>query len=209
MTFSERIRNLRIDYKLTQKELADKINSSASKIGMWEAGKRDPGTDDLIILCEIFNVSTDYLLGNTDIKRPYQIPTRKKGVKIPVLGRVAAGVPVEAIEDIEDYEEITPEMAAKGDYFALKIHGTSMEPKFSEGDVVIVRKQSDLESGNIGVIIVNGSDATVKKVIKQENGIMLIATNQSVFPPQFYDNKTVNELPITILGRVVELRAKF
>ncbi len=100
-------------------------------------------------------------------------------------------------------------MASKCDYFALKIKGKSMEPKFSENDVVIVRKQPTLESGEIGVVVVNGCDATVKKVYKQENGISLIALNQDVFAPKFYDNKEIEELPVKILGKVVELRAKF
>jgi repressor LexA len=118
-------------------------------------------------------------------------------------------MPIEAVEDIEDYEEIPEAMAARGDFFALRIQGKSMEPKFSDGDVVIVRKQDDIDSGEIGVVIVNGSDATVKKVMKQENGIMLVATNQVVYPPKYYDRKAIEELPVRIIGRVVELRAKF
>lgn len=78
MNFSDRVKSLRTELNLTQKELANKINSSASKVGMWEAGKRDPGTDDLIILCEIFNVSTDYILGNSDIRNPYESKQEKK-----------------------------------------------------------------------------------------------------------------------------------
>ena len=119
------------------------------------------------------------------------------------------GIPISSTQKISDYKEITSEMDSKGDYFTLEIRDSSMEPKFSEGDVVIVRKKSDINSGDIGVVIVDGSDATVKKIIKQENGIMLIASNQSVFPPRFYDNKAINDLPVKILGKVVELRANF
>lgn len=135
----------------------------------------------------------------------------RKGHKIPVLGKVAAGIPIEAIEnyDSDEWEEIPEEMATSADYFALKIEGKSMEPKFSEGDVVIVKKQDDVESGEIGVVIVNGSDATVKKVVKQDNGIMLVASNQSVYPLKFYDINSVENLPVRIIGKVVELRAKF
>lgn len=109
---------------------------------------------------------------------------------------------------IIDYEEISMAMASQGEYFALRIKGKSMEPKFSDGDVVIVRKQEDLESGEIGVIIVNGCDATVKKVIKQENGILLIANNQEVYPPKYYSRSDIENLPVRILGRVVELRGE-
>ncbi len=132
----------------------------------------------------------------------------KTGVKIPVLGKVAAGVPIEAIEDVLDYEEITNEMASNGDYFALKINGQSMEPKFSEGDVVIVRKQEDIECGDIAIVLVNGQDATCKKVLKYDNGISLISTNPA-FSPMYYNAEQVEKIPIRIIGKVVELRAKF
>ncbi|MDW7668045.1 MAG: XRE family transcriptional regulator [Bacillota bacterium] len=134
---------------------------------------------------------------------------KTKGVKIPVLGTIAAGIPIEAVEDVEDYEEISSELSSTGEFFALRIKGESMEPKFSEGDVVIVRKQEDIESGEIGVVIVNGSDATVKKVMKEDNGIMLVGTNPQVYSPKFYNSKQIVELPIKIIGKVIELRAKF
>ena len=86
-----------------------------------------------------------------------------KGVLIPVLGYVRAGVPIEAVEEILDYEEISQEQARTGEFFALKIKGDSKEPKISEGDVVIVRKQSTVENGELAVVLVNGDDATVKK----------------------------------------------
>lgn len=87
-----------------------------------------------------------------------------RGVRIPVLGRVVAGIPIEAVEEILDYEEITPELAATGEFFALKIRGHSMEPRMMEGDVVIVRKQEDVESGDVAIVLVNGNEATVKRV---------------------------------------------
>ncbi len=132
----------------------------------------------------------------------------RKGTKIPVLGRVAAGVPLEAVEEILDYEEITPEMASAGDYFALMIQGNSMEPKMSEGDVVVVRRQSDVDSGNVAVVLVNGGDATVKRVLKRENGIVLQPTNPS-HEPLFFTFDEIKALPVVVIGRVVELRAKF
>ena len=132
-----------------------------------------------------------------------------RGVRIPVLGRVVAGIPIEAVEEILDYEEITPELAATGEFFALKIRGHSMEPRMMEGDVVIVRKQEDVESGDVAIVLVNGNEATVKRVKKQEEGITLIATNTSVYEPHFYSNKEIKNLSVQILGKVVELRGKF
>ena len=133
----------------------------------------------------------------------------ENSVKIPVLGYVAAGIPIEAITDILDYEEIDPSMIKDGsEYFALKIKGDSMEPKISNGDVVIVRKQEDCDSGQIAIVCVNGDQATCKKILKQSTGIMLVPFNPA-YETVFYSNEDILEIPITILGRVVELRAKF
>lgn len=152
-------------------------------------------------IANYFEVSVGYLLGEEEKKK-------KVGVKIPVYGNVAAGIPIEAWEDILDYEEIDEDMAQYGEYFALKIKGDSMEPKISDGDVVIVACQSDVDSGQIAIVLVNGNEATCKKIKKTPEGVYLISTNPE-YDPMFFNNKEIEELPIRILGRVVELRAKF
>ena len=119
-----------------------------------------------------------------------------------------AGIPIEAVQEILDYEEITPEMAAQGEHFALQVTGNSMEPRFQEGDVVIVRRQPDVDDGNIAVVLVDGNDATVKTVRKHKNGISLVAMNPS-YTPMFFTNDEILELPVSIIGKVVELRGKF
>ena len=133
---------------------------------------------------------------------------QNRGVRVPVYGNVAAGIPIEAITDIEDYEEISQEMAEKGEYAALRIHGDSMEPKMSDGDVVIVRLQETIESGETAIVMVNGGDATCKKIMRTDEGIMLVSTNPK-YAPMFYSNKQIEELPVRIWGKVLELRAKF
>ena len=130
------------------------------------------------------------------------------GIRIPVLGRVQAGIPFEAVEEILDWEEISPEMAATGDYFALRIRGQSMEPRMCDGDVIIIRKQSDVDNGDIAVVLVNGFEATVKKIKKTESGVTLIPSNPA-FDPIFYANDEIKELPVQVIGKVVELRAKY
>ena len=132
----------------------------------------------------------------------------RKGVVINVLGRVAAGIPIEAIEDVIDTEEITEELASTGEFFGLQIHGKSMEPRMKEGDIVIVRKQDDAESGDIVIAMVNGDEATCKKLIKHEQGISLVSFN-SEFEPMYFTPIDIQEKPVKIIGRVVELRAKF
>lgn len=199
--FSERLKQLRAEFGFTQKELADKVNTSKSSINMYERGEREPSLEMLKTFASLFQVDMNDLLGNL-----YSPP--KKGVKIPVFGQVIAGIPIEAIQDILDYEEISEEMASCGEYFALQIRGDSMEPKFSEGDVVIVRRQPDVDSGDIAIVLVNGDEATIKKVRKRPDGVMLIPSNPD-YEPLFYNNQQIEELPVCILGKVVELRAKF
>ena len=205
-----KLKKLRKNRGMTKAELGKALDISPSAIGMYEQGRRIPDISTLKKISSFFSVSVDYLiennLQNDANKTP---PSSGKGIRIPVLGRVVAGIPIEAVEEILDYEEITPELAATGEFFALKIRGHSMEPRMMEGDVVIVRKQEDVESGDVAIVLVNGNEATVKRVKKQEEGITLIATNTSVYEPHFYSNKEIKNLPVQILGKVVELRGKF
>lgn len=202
----KRLKMLREEKGLTQKDLAEKLSLTPKAISFYELGSREPSGDALIRMAHILGTTTDYLLGNSTTKEADQKVGR--GVRIPVLGRVVAGIPIEAVEEILDYEEITPELAATGEFFALKIRGHSMEPRMMEGDVVIVRRQDDVDSGDVAIVLVNGDEATVKRVKKQEDGITLIANNISVYEPHYYSNKEIEELPVRILGKVVELRGK-
>ena len=201
-----RVKELRKQKHITQEELGKVLDIQKAAISKYENGRAEPSTEVLKKMSAYFGVSIDYLLGNSPAKLSAQ--TLGRGVRIPVLGRVVAGIPIEAVEEILDYEEITPELAATGEFFALKIRGHSMEPRMMEGDVVIVRRQDDVDSGDVAIVLVNGDEATVKRVKKQEDGITLIANNISVYEPHYYSNKEIEELPVRILGKVVELRGK-
>lgn len=192
--------------KISQQELASFLGVTQATLSGWENEKYEMDNKSLIACAEHFGVSVDELLGISSS----DIPTlsRSGAVKIPVLGKVAAGIPIEAVEDILDYEDITPEMANGGEYFALRISGNSMEPRMRDGDVVIVRKQEDVDSGSVAIILVNGDDATCKKFVRHDNGVSLISLNPA-YPPMFYTNEEIENKPVRILGRVVELRAKF
>ena len=203
-SIGERIKDARKSAGLTQLELAKKTDLSRSYIGDIEKNRYNPSVSTLQLIATATNTPLENLLPSTKTASP-----KGRGIRIPVLGRVVAGIPIEAVEEILDYEEITPELAATGEFFALKIRGHSMEPRMMEGDVVIVRKQEDVESGDVAIVLVNGNEATVKRVKKQEEGITLIATNTSVYEPHFYSNKEIRNLPVQILGKVVELRGKF
>ena len=133
-------------------------------ISNWENGKRTFDTKIANKIANFFGVSVDYLFGREDTTDGLPKPSVPGSKWVPVLGTVPAGMPIEAVEDILDYEEISPQMAKSGDYFALKIKGQSMEPKISNGDVIIVRKQDYADNGDIAVVLVNGDEATVKRI---------------------------------------------
>ena len=200
--FKDRLRNLRKSRNLTQNKLADDLKIAKSTISMYENGNREPDFETLEMIADYFNVSLGSLISNV------VPPHSAHGISIPVLGYVKAGIPIEAVEDVLDYEEISAEMASQGEYFALSIKGNSMEPRITEGDVVIVRKQNIVENGELAVVLVNGNDATVKKFYMNDNGVTLISTNPT-YEPFYFSKDDVDSLPVQVIGKVVELRAKF
>lgn len=198
----KRLRELRKTRKISMKELGRVIGVSEGAVSLYETGKRKPDYETLTALADYFGVSTDYLLERTDAPLP------PSGRLVPVLGRVQAGIPADAVEEVLDWEELDSRFAEKGDYFGLRIRGDSMEPRICEGDVVIVRQQSHAESGDIVIALIGGADATIKKIKYSPEGILLIPFNSS-YEPMFYSKKEIEQLPVTIIGRVVELRGKF
>lgn len=219
--FKDIFSELRKSRKYTQNDVAKLLDVSISTIAMWETGKRTPTRVKYEAISDLFNVDLDYLYGKTTVKRkviydefgnkyspaPLQ-PTTNNPRLIPVYGSVPAGIPIEAIEDIIDYEEITEEMARCGEYFGLIIKGDSMIPDLKEKDVVIVRKQEDAESRDIVIALVNGNDACCKRLMKYAGGVQLLSNNPAYEPMMFtYDED--NPEPIRIIGKVVESRRKY
>ena len=202
--FSNRLKALRNKKGLSQTELAKLLFVSQQTVAKWETDKSTPNPETILKISNILDVSTDYLLGNST--EPSS-DSKSKYIKIPVLGYVAAGIPTDAVENIIDWEEIPAEMAKNAEYFGLVINGDSMEPRICKGDVVIVRKQSDIDSGDIAIVIIDGERGTCKKVVKHSNGISLVSFNQA-YEPMFFTWKEVEQLPIIINGKVVELRGK-
>ena len=202
--FGDILRQLRTENELTQGELAKRLGLSTSAIGMYERGEREPDFEKLEKIASYFGVNMNFLLGKEVVVSNHSIV----GIKIPVLGKVAAGIPITAVENILDYEEISCDMAASGDYVALQIKGRSMEPRMWEGDVVIVRKQDTVENGEVAVVMVAGDEATVKKVQFQKDGILLRPFNPD-FEPLFYSRSEIENIPIRIFGKVVECRQKY
>lgn len=196
-SFEEMLKQFRQRLGLSQAELAQRLGLGASTISMYEAGKRQPDFKTEEAIADFFGVDIDTLRGRNKSK-----PERT----IPVYDRVAAGIPLEAIDNIVDYEEIPAHWV--GEYAGFRVKGDSMTPRIQEGDYLIVRKQSDADSGDIVIAFVNGEDATVKKLIKQENGITLQPFNPA-YEPMYFSNEQIEQLPVTIWGKVVENRQKF
>lgn len=202
--FSKNLRKYMDLYQKSRSDICKDLGFAYTTFTSWETGVNYPRIDKIEMMADYFHIEKSDLIEDKTDKPSSPV----KGIRIPVLGRVAAGIPIEAITDIEDWEEIPQSMAKTGEYFALKIAGKSMEPRMMDGDVVIVRRQSDVDSGDIAVVLVNGNDATVKQISKSDAGLTLIGWNPSVYTPRTYNKKECKELPVTILGKVVEIRGK-
>lgn len=209
MDFSQRLIELRENRGLKQEQLASAIGKSKSLICMYESGKRCPPYEVQELLADYFNVSLDYLMGRDDVYSVIVKSTTQLAHKIPVYGKVAAGIPLEMVEDIIDYEEIPAKWGDPSDYFCLQIEGNSMEPRIANGDVVVVKKQADADTGDVVIFSVNGERASCKRLRKMDDGLMFIPFNSNGHDPKMFLWDEVKELPVQILGKVVELRAKF
>lgn len=196
------LRRLFYERGKTQADASRDLGISKGTLSCWMNGTRTPRMDNIDTLAEYLRVTRADIVGE-EVKED-----KPRVVKIPVLGSIPAGVPTEMIEDIADYEEIPEDMARTGDFFGLKIKGHSMEPKISDGDYIIIRKQDTAESGDIVVARVNGNEGMCKRLKVWKDQLSLISDNPA-YESYHFSAKEVAELPVKILGRVVELRAKF
>ena len=203
--FAKNLRHYMEINSKTRRDMCEALGVSYYTFSDWVNGKKYPRMDKVELMAHYFGIQKSDLI--EDKSKIMNMP-KSQGVWIPVLGRVAAGIPINMVTDIIDQEQITEEMAASGEYFALQIHGDSMEPRMKDGDVVIVRQQEDAESGEVVIATINGDDATCKRLRKYAEGIMLLSTNPA-YEPMTFTNHDIEELPVKILGKVVELRAKF
>jgi len=193
------LRSVRKSRGLSQATVAGILGISPQAYSNYETGNREPSSDTLTKLATYFEVSVDFLLG-------HETTRNRHDHKIPILGSVPAGVPIEAIEDIEGYVDLSYSTSNK-EIFALQVKGNSMEPEIRNKDFVLVSSQETIESGEIAVVRVNGEEATVKRVKLLSNGIMLIPINPD-YDPVFFDKDQVAQLPVTIIGKVIEVRRR-
>ena len=204
ITLYDRIKELRKQRKISQEKLAKMTGyTDRSSIAKIEKGKVDLSETKIQLFASALNTTPAYLMGWEDeAKESNQV------IKIPVLGTVPAGIPISAIEDILDYEDVPQSWSNQGDFFGLRIKSNSMYPKLENGEIVIVKKQSTADNGDVVIAMVNGDDATCKRYKRMDAGIMLTSDN-SEYSPMFYTNEQVQSLPVTIIGKVVESRKKF
>ena len=198
MEIAKLIRERRLELGLTMKQLGQKVGVTTATVSRWESGEISALKAETIRkVADSLHISPLAFIGED--------MATMKTVKIPIVGRVIAGTPIFAQENIDGMVEIS-EGDSKGVMFALRVIGHSMEPRIQEGDLLIIHKQEDVESGEIAIVLINGDEATVKQLKKQSDGIMLIGFNQDVYEPHFYSNKQIEQLPIRIMGKVVESR---
>lgn len=204
--FAERLKALRQDRGYLQKDMARRIGITTSAYGFYEQGKTIPDAITLSKIAAVLETSTDYLLG-TKARNDNKL-NEKKGVRIPVLGVIHAGIPIDAITDIIDYEDISAEMAAGGEFFGLRVKGDSMTPVLLDGDTIIVRQQPDVENGETAIVSINGDEATVKRLKRNQDGSVLLIPNNPAYETLYFSREEVIALPVRVLGKVVEIRRK-
>jgi len=183
--------------------VCDEIGIPYSTFSDWLNARRYPNITRVELMANYFGIEKSDL-----IEKNKNNATVIKCTQIPILGSVAAGLPIDRIVDIKGYIEIPDSMINRGEYFALIIKGDSMQPRMETGDIIIVRHQETIENDEIAVVGVNGEEATVKQVKFEKNGIMLIPLNRD-YLPTFFTAEEVENNPVTIIGKVVESRRSY
>ena len=191
---------------ISRRELCDALGFNYNTLADWLHARKYPRIDKIEMLANYFGISKADLVeqySGDDVSRIDAIDV----IKIPLLGRVVAGDPQEAIQEADEFIYI-PSMNHRrsDDYFALRVNGESMEPNLMDGDIAIVHIQPDVDSGQIAVVLIDNQDSTVKRVFITPDGITLVADNPAVFSPRFFTNDDCLTLPVRILGRVVSIQ---
>lgn len=215
-------------FKLTQSELAKRLGISRGYLSDIESGRTDASKEIIVKLCEFFEITLEELMQyrfDDPTKDDYQIWDSTLNlikvhesaaiygsinidtstiINIPIVGVVRAGQSILATENIEGYQPtLKNSLCTDRDYFYLRVQGDSMNQEFNEGSLLLIEKTQYIENGQIGIILIDGQDATVKKVIKNDNMITLIpmSTNPNHIP-HMYD---VVKDEIRIVGRVKQV----
>ncbi|MDW3905587.1 XRE family transcriptional regulator [Staphylococcus saprophyticus] len=193
----KRIKELRKQKKLTQNDLSKLTGYKQNTISSHENGTRGIDEIDIMNYCEALGVTPTDLFQKEPQPQLETLPVKK----IPVVSQISAGLPIYSEENLIDYTYIaTKNLSADKELFGLKVSGDSMDKEFKDGEVVIVEKDSVVENGQIGVVQINGYNATVKRVrYKDDQLILLPESNNNEHLPQVYNSSD----DVKIIGRVV------
>lgn len=202
--FAQRLKELRKLRGYSQVVLAQQLGLTQQAVGKWETGRSTPDPQTLTSIAAFFGVSTDYLLGCGEARGGVAQWQAAGEQRIPIIGTVRAGYGALAFE--EDYGEDYARVKDPENYFYLLVKGDSMEPRISEGDLALVRRQSTLESGELGVMVFGEGEGTLKKYIRRGNTVILQPFN-SAYPPQIIMGEDLDQLYIA--GKVVETKTKW
>lgn len=199
----DRIRKLRTNAKLTQKDLAEILDCSTSAIGMYEQNRREPDTESVMRIAVQFGVTTDYLLGHQseDVSPDNVFPLRTK--RIPLLGDIACGEPIFADEQHGNYVITSDNIEAD---FCLRAKGDSMiGARILDGDIVFIRSQPEVENGQIAAVIID-NDATLKRVYYYPDQQKLVLTPENpAYEPYVYVGSELSQ--VRILGKAVAFQS--
>ena len=197
MTFGDRLRQARKAKKLTQKELAIKINAAHNSISNWENNQNMPDPDTIQNLCWALDVQPNFFFSVDTSPFPTNIIPMPELQKIPLIGSIACGTPILAEEHIEEYIDVPKNIHAD---FALTCQGDSMiNARIFDGDVVYIRQQATVDNGEIAAVLIDG-EATLKRVRHFDDHIVLEPENP-MYKPFVYWNEDMNT--VHILGKAV------
>jgi repressor LexA len=211
-SFGKKLKTLRKSRNLTQEGLAKALNTkygtnfNKGMISKWENDREEPRIDSVRYIADFFNVSLDEILGLKDNEvNVYEVVENDFSniVNLPIVGTIAAGQPILAAQNIEGYMPILSSFLNKyKEYFYLRVKGNSMNLEFPDGSYVLVERTNEVENGSIAVVLVNGYEATVKKVSINKNIITLIPmSSDPSYQPQIYD---ITKDEVKIIGKVVQ-----
>ena len=196
---SSRIRQRREQLGLSQEELAARMGyRSKSSITKLEKGINDLPRAKLEELAAALDTTPAWLMGLVDL--PFPPPGFEplpEMVRVPLVGSIACGTPITAEQNIECYIGVPAAWHAD---FALTCHGSSMAPTICDGDIVCIRRQPEVEQGEIAAVRI-GEEATLKHFHRQGETVMLLADNAAVCPPMIFAGPQLEEIQIE--GRAV------
>lgn len=193
---SDNLKRLMREYRINQRQLAEIAGVSESTAGKWILQKAIPRMGAIQKIADHFGLPKSYILE----ERPSNLyAVKNEFLYVPVLGRIACGDPILAEENISGYRAEPKDGLPSGDLYYLEAKGNSMEPTIPDGAMVLIRKQPDVETNEIAAVLVNGdTEATLKRVRKQNDVILLMPDNPE------YDPIIVNEKnPARIIGKAV------